>query len=78
VDWERREFLVSRSISKFRVKGKLHRWSWKLGATKTRKSRRRIGLNDEVIKVLKNLRQTTHNLMDSSLLKPTAITSIQS
>ncbi len=61
VDWDRKELLVSRSVSKFRAKDKYHRWVWKLGPTKSRKSRRRIGLNDEVIKVLANLRETAAN-----------------
>ena len=58
IDWEQKELLVNKSLSKFRTKEKLHRWRWKLGPPKSRKSRRRIGLDDEVIKVLKSLRES--------------------
>jgi integrase len=57
IDWDQKELLVSKGLSKFRTKEKLGRWRWKLGPTKSRKSRRRIGLDDEVIKVLKSLRE---------------------
>lgn len=43
------------------MKGKIHRRNWKRGPTKTKKSKRRIGLNDEVIKVLKNLQKMAIN-----------------
>jgi len=58
VDWEQKELLVSKGLSKFRTKEKLRRRRWRLGPTKSRKSRRRIGLDDEVIKVLRTLRDS--------------------
>jgi integrase len=57
-DWEQKELRVSKGLSKFRTKEKLRRWRWKLGPTKSRKSRRRIGLNDEVIEVLRALQDS--------------------
>ena len=58
VDWEHKEVLVSKGLSKFRTKEKLRRWRWRLGPPKSRRSRRRIGLDEEVIKVLRTLRDS--------------------
>jgi integrase len=58
VDWEQKELLVSKGLSKSRTKEKLRRWRWRLGPPKSRRSRRRIGLDEEVIKVLRTLRDS--------------------
>ncbi len=57
VDWFAGELSVSRSISKVKAQDGVHKWEWKIGPTKSRKTRR-VGVGERVLKLLAELRQS--------------------
>ena len=57
VDWSNKEILVSKALSKFPAKDGVHRWEWKIGQTKTKRSIRRVALSDDMLHYLNQMRQ---------------------
>jgi integrase len=57
VDWSNKELLVSKSLSKFPAKDGIHRWEWKIGQTKTKRSIRRVALSDDILHYLSQIRR---------------------
>ena len=56
VDWRNREIKVTKSISKTKASDGVHKWEWRIGPAKSRKSHRRIAAPDAVLDRLRRLR----------------------
>jgi integrase len=59
VDFLNKELLVTKAISRAPARDGVHRWEWRISHTKSRKSRRRVALNDEVLKTITTLREAS-------------------
>ena len=57
VDRSNKEILVSKALSKFPAKDGVHRWQWRIGQTKTKRSIRRVALSDDILHYLNQIRQ---------------------
>jgi integrase len=56
IDWFAREIVVSRAISKVTADDGVHKWASSLGPTKSKRSRR-VGVGEEALRVLAELKQ---------------------
>jgi len=57
VEWEKKELLINKAISRAEATDQVHKWRWEIGAPKTRKSVRRVVLTDDVADYLRRLQQ---------------------
>jgi integrase len=57
VDWFQKELIVSKSLAKCRATDGVHKWTWKVGPPKSRTSKRRVALTNNVLQFLSNLKQ---------------------
>lgn len=56
IDWFAREIIVSRAISRAKADDGVHKWVWRLGPTKGKRTRR-VGVGEKVLQALAELRQ---------------------
>ena len=70
IDWFAREIVVSKSISRVKACDGVHKWAWELGPTKNGRTRR-IGIGEEVLRFLAELRQTASD-KDGFIFTPQA------
>jgi integrase len=61
INWFQQEIIINKALSKSPADDGIHKWMWKLGATKSRKSIRRIGLSENVLKLLASVKQQSSN-----------------
>ncbi|MEW5979231.1 MAG: tyrosine-type recombinase/integrase [Acidobacteriota bacterium] len=61
VDWLQKELVISKSIARFPATDGVHKWVWRIGPTKSKKSNRRVGLTSNVLQLLSSLRQSAPN-----------------
>jgi integrase len=61
VDWFRSELMVNKSVGRFPATDGVHKWVWRIGPTKSKKSNRRVGLAANVLQLLSNLKQAAAN-----------------
>jgi integrase len=57
IDWFASEIVVSRAVSKVKADDGVHKWAWELGPTKSNRTRR-VGIGEESLRFLAELRQT--------------------
>jgi integrase len=57
IDWFSSELLIRQAIKKAKATDGVHKWQWKLGAPKSRKSGRRIGLTETARSLLAGLKE---------------------
>jgi integrase len=57
IDWFAGEIVVSKAVSKVRADDGVHKWAWELGPTKGKQTRR-VGIGEELLRLLAELRQT--------------------
>ncbi|PYV41274.1 MAG: hypothetical protein DMG06_17625 [Acidobacteria bacterium] len=58
VDWEGKEILVNKALTRFSAKDCVHVWQWKVGPAKTKRSVRRIALSEDLVTSLVRLRES--------------------
>jgi integrase len=56
VDWFAREIIVSRAVSLVKAHDTVHKWVWRVGPTKSRRTRR-VGVGERVLRFLADLKQ---------------------
>jgi integrase len=82
VDWSNKEILVSKALSKFPAKDGVHRWEWRIGQTKTKRSVRRVALSEDILRYLSQIRQAVKDpnglifSKDGNLLDPDVFDSL--
>jgi len=59
VDWFRSELVVNKSVARSLATDGVHKWIWRIGPTKSKKSNRRVGLPANVLQMLSSLKQTS-------------------
>ncbi len=64
VDWFQNELVVNKSVARFRATDGVHKWVWRIGPTKSRKSNRRVGLAPNVLQLLSSLKQVSASRED--------------
>jgi integrase len=57
IDWFQRELVINKSLAKCRATDGVRKWTWKVGPPKSRRSKRRVALTNNVLQVLSNLKQ---------------------
>ena len=57
IDWFQKELVVNKALSKYRSIDGAHKWLWRIGPPKSKRSSRKVGLSDHVIQVLSRLKQ---------------------
>src|SRR5262245_33344515 len=57
IDWFQRELVINKSLAKCRATDGIHKWTWKVGPPKSKSSRRRVALTNNVLQFLSNLKQ---------------------
>ena len=57
VDWFQRELIPNKSLARFSATDDSRKWAWKVGPTKSRRSKRRLALTNNVLQFLSNLKQ---------------------
>ena len=57
IDWFQKELVVNKSLSRFTAIDGVHKWRWKVGPTKSKKSTRRVALTENVLHLLSGLKQ---------------------
>ncbi len=55
IDWFQSELVVNKSLARFSATDGVHKWIWKIGPTKSKKSNRRVGLAANVLQLLSGL-----------------------
>jgi integrase len=58
VDWKNKEIVINKAVSKTKASDGVHKWEWRIGPPKSRKSNRRVAAPDAVVKLLHRLRST--------------------
>jgi integrase len=58
IDWTNREIIVSKAVSRFHATDDAHRWQWRIGPTKTKRSVRRVAVTDDILQYLARIRRT--------------------
>jgi integrase len=58
IDFLNKELRVTKALSKMPARDGIHRWEWRISHTKSRTSRRRVALNEEVLRTILKLRET--------------------
>ncbi|MFN8009040.1 MAG: site-specific integrase [Terriglobia bacterium] len=57
IDWFQKELIINRSLAKCRATDGVHKWAWRVSAPKTKTSKRRVALTNNVLQFLSNLKQ---------------------
>jgi len=57
IDWFQSELAINKSVARFPATDGTHKWVWKIGPTKSKKSNRRVGLAANVLQLLSGLKQ---------------------
>ncbi len=57
IDWFQKELVINKSLAKCRATDGLHKWTWKVGPPKSKTSKRRVALTNNVLQFLANLKQ---------------------
>ena len=57
VDWFQSVLTVNKSLARFPATDGFHKWVWRIGPTKSKKSNRRVGLPANVLQLLSGLKQ---------------------
>jgi integrase len=57
IEWFQKELVVNKALSKCKATDGTHKWLWKIGPPKSKRSLRRVGLSDRVIQLLSQLKQ---------------------
>ena len=60
IDWFQKELVVNKALSKCKATDGVHKWLWKIGPPKSKRSLRRIGLSDHVIQLLSRLKHAAN------------------
>src|SRR5262249_5622799 len=58
IDWANKEIIVNKAVSRFPARGGVHRWGWKIGLTKTKRTIRRVAVSDDILHYLTRMRRT--------------------
>jgi integrase len=58
IDWTNKEIIVNKAVSRFPAGDGVHRWKWKIGSTKTKRSIRRVAVSDDILHYLTRMRRT--------------------
>ncbi len=61
IDWFQKELRVNKALSKCAATDGVHKWLWKIGPPKSKRSSRRVGLSDHVIQLLSRLKQAAES-----------------
>jgi len=61
VDWFRNELVVNKSVARFPATDGVHKWVWRIGPTKSKRSNRRVGLPPNVLQLLSSLKRMSAN-----------------
>jgi len=61
IDWFSSELLIRQAIKKAKATDGVHKWQWKLGPPKSRKSRRRIGLTETARSLLAGMKELSES-----------------
>jgi integrase len=64
IDWFQKEVLINKSLAKFHASDGSHKWTWKIGPPKSKRSNRRVALTDNAIQLLYSLKQNSQKLGD--------------
>ena len=59
VDWFQNVLTVNKSLARFPATDGFHKWVWRIGPTKSKKSNRRVGLPANVLQLLSGLKQAS-------------------
>jgi len=59
VDWFQNELVVNKAVARFPATDMAHKWVWRIGPTKSKKSNRRVGLAPNVLQLLSSLKQVS-------------------
>jgi integrase len=59
VDWFQNELIINKSLARFPATDGIHKWVWKIGPTKSKKSNRRVALTANLLPLLSGLKQLT-------------------
>jgi len=59
IDWFNREIQIRQAIKKAKATDGAHKWQWKMGTPKSKKSRRRIGMTQTVSSLLAGLKEAS-------------------
>jgi integrase len=57
IDWFQKELIINKSLGKCPATDGIHKWIWKVGPTKSKRSNRRVALTNNVIQFLSKLKQ---------------------
>jgi len=57
IDWFQKELTINKSLGKCPATDGVHKWRWKVGPTKSKRSNRRVALTNNVIQFLSKLKQ---------------------
>ena len=57
IDWFQKELVINKSLAKSRATDGVHKWTWKVGPPKSRTSKRRVALTNNVLQFLSTLKQ---------------------
>jgi integrase len=57
IDWFQKELIINKSLGKCPATDGVHKWIWKVGPTKSKRSNRRVALTNNVIQFLSRLKQ---------------------
>jgi integrase len=76
IDWLGSEIMIRQAIKKATATDGVHKWQWKLGPPKSRKSRRRIGLTETTRSLLAGLRKI-HEGSDDDLIFPKGMVGLE-
>jgi len=57
IDWFQKELTINKSLGKCLATDGVHKWIWKVGPTKSKRSNRRVALTNNVIQFLSKLKQ---------------------
>ena len=61
VDWFQNVHIVNKPLARFPATDRFHKWVWRIGPTKSKKSNRRVGLPANVLQLLSGLKQASVN-----------------
>jgi integrase len=57
IDWFQKELVINKSLAKCCATDGVHKWIWKVGPPKSKRSKRRVALTNNVLQFLSNLKQ---------------------
>jgi integrase len=67
IDWDKKEIVINKALTRFPAKNETHLWRWKVGPTKSKRSVRRAVISDMVVEYLTRIKEIANKSVSNPM-----------